>query len=219
MTLIVQRRAPALPAMPRDLVGQRVVAVVCVYAGSVDEGEEVVRPLKGFRPPALDLCAPMPFVTHQQMYDAAFPHGWWYYFRSCDVTELNDDIIDIMVDYGQQIESPITSMALWQMGGAVSRVGEGETAFNGRRAGHTFNINGNTMTAEGFGQEREWARGLWTALEPYHTSVYVNFLMEEGEDRVRQAYGAAKYDRLRALKRKYDPDNFFRLNQNIPPDG
>src|SRR6266545_3770871 len=169
MTLIVERRAPALPAMPPDLVGQRVVAVVCVYAGSVDEGE------------------------------------------------LNDDIIDVMVDYGHRIESSITSLALWQMGGAVSRVGEGETAFNGRRAGHTFNINGNTMTAEGFAQEREWARGLWTALEPYHTSVYVNFLMEEGEDRVRQAYGAAKYDRLRMLKRKYDPDNFFRLNQNIPP--
>ncbi len=217
MTLIVERRAPALPAMPPDLVGQRVVAVVCVYAGSVDEGEEVVRPLKGFRPPALDLCAPMPFVTHQQMYDAAYPRGWRYYFRSCDVAELNDDIIDVMVDYGHRIESSITSLALWQMGGAVSRVGEGETAFNGRRAGHTFNINGNTMTAEGFAQEREWARGLWTALEPYHTSVYVNFLMEEGEDRVRQAYGAAKYDRLRTLKRKYDPDNFFRLNQNIPP--
>jgi FAD/FMN-containing dehydrogenase len=217
MTLIVQRRAPALPAMPPDLVGQRVVAVVCVYAGSVDEGEEVVRPLRDFRPPALDLCAPMPFVAHQQMYDAAFPHGWWYYFRSCDVAELNDDIIDVMVDYGHRIESPITSLALWQMGGAVSRVGEDETAFNGRGAGHTFNINGNTMTAEGFAHEREWARGLWTALAPYHTGVYVNFLMDEGEDRVRQAYGAAKYDRLRALKRKYDPDNFFRLNQNIPP--
>ena len=73
------------------------------------------------------------------------------------------------------------------------------------------------MTQEGFDEEREWARGLWSALEPYHTSVYVNFLMEEGQDRIRQAYGAARYDRLRALKREYDPDNFFRLNQNIPP--
>jgi hypothetical protein len=200
-----------------DLVGQRVVAVVCVCAGSVDEGEEVVRPLKDFRPPALDLCAPMPFVAHQQMYDAAFPHGWWYYFRSCDVAELNDDIIDVMVDHGHHIESPITSLALWQMGGAVSRVGEGETAFNGRGAGHTFNINGNTMTVEGFAHEREWARGLWTALEPYHTGVYVNVLMDEGEDRVRQAYGAAKYDRLRALKRKYDPDNLFRLTRTSRP--
>jgi FAD binding domain/Berberine and berberine like len=217
MTLVVQRRAPALPAMPPDLVGQRVVAVVCCYAGSIEEGEKVVRPLKEFSSPALDLCAPMPFRVHQEMYNPAFEPGWWYYFRSCDVAELNEDIIDVMVQYGHQIESPITSIGLWQMGGAVSRPGENETAFNGRNAGHTFNINGNTKTAEGFEEEREWARGLWTALEPHHTSVYVNFLMDEGQERVRQAYGPEKYDRLKALKQKYDPDNFFRLNQNIPP--
>ncbi|MDQ3660609.1 MAG: BBE domain-containing protein, partial [Actinomycetota bacterium] len=75
----------------------------------------------------------------------------------------------------------------------------------------------NTESAAGFDEEREWARSYWTALSPFHTSVYVNFLMEEGEDRVRQAYGAEKYDRLKSLKGKYDPDNFFRMNQNIPP--
>jgi hypothetical protein len=218
MTLVVLRKAPALPAMPPDLVGQRVVSVVSVYAGSIEEGEKVVGPLREFRSPALDLCEPMPFAAHQQMYDAAFPHGWWYYFRSCDVAEVNDDIIDIMVDHGRRIESRITSMALWQMGGAVARVGEDETAFNGRNAGHTFNINGNTEAAKGFEEEREWARGLWTALDPYHTSVYVNFLMDEGEERIRQAYGATKYEQLRALKRKYDPENFFRFNQNIAPN-
>uniref|UniRef100_UPI002FC7EC32 BBE domain-containing protein n=1 Tax=Aeromicrobium sp. TaxID=1871063 RepID=UPI002FC7EC32 len=81
-----------------------------------------------------------------------------------------------------------------------------------------FNINGNSMTPEGFDAEREWARSYWSALEPHHTSVYVNFLMEEGEERVRRAYGAEKYDRLKALKRTYDPTNLFRLNQNISPD-
>jgi FAD/FMN-containing dehydrogenase len=104
------------------------------------------------------------------------------------------------------------------MGGAVARIGEDETAFNGRQAGFTFNINGNTETADGFDDQRQWARDYWSALAPYHTSVYVNFLMEEGEDRVRQAYGAQKFDRLKALKRTYDPTNFFRLNQNIAPD-
>jgi hypothetical protein len=74
-----------------------------------------------------------------------------------------------------------------------------------------------TETAEGFDEEKEWVRNFWSALQPYHTSVYVNFLMEEGEERIRQAYGAKKYERLTMLKRKYDPDNFFRLNQNIPP--
>ena len=73
------------------------------------------------------------------------------------------------------------------------------------------------MTADGFEEERDWVHRFWTALQPYHTSVYVNFLMDEGRERVRQAYGSAKYDRLRTLKQKYDPSNFFRMNQNIPP--
>jgi Berberine and berberine like len=97
-------------------------------------------------------------------------------------------------------------------------VGEDEAAFTGRNAGHTVNVVGITTTGEGFDPEREWARGLWSALEPYHQNVYVNFLMEEGEERVRQAYGGEKYDRLKSLKQKYDPDNFLRLNQNISPD-
>jgi FAD/FMN-containing dehydrogenase len=216
-TSILQRKAPALPTVPPDLVGKPVIAVVCCYTGFVEEGEKVVRPLKGFGSPVLDLCGPKPFLTHQSMFDASFPRGWWYYFRSCDVAGLNDSIIDVMAEYGNQIASPITSVGLWQMGGAVARVGEDEAAFNGRTAGHTFNIGGNTESAAGFEEEREWARSYWSALSPYHTSVYVNFLMDEGEDRIRQAYGE-KYDQLKTLKRKYDPDNFFRLNQNIPPD-
>jgi FAD/FMN-containing dehydrogenase len=92
-----------------------------------------------------------------------------------------------------------------------------ETAFSGRGAGHTFNITTSTEGPDGFDEERDWAKGLWSALEPHHTSVYVNFLMEEGEGRIRQAYGGDKYERLRDLKRRYDPDNLFRLNQNIPP--
>ena len=100
----------------------------------------------------------------------------------------------------------------------MSRVGDNETAFNGRKAGFTFNINGNSLSGEGFEAERAWARSYWSALAPYHTSVYVNFLMEEGQERVRQAYGSEQFDRLKALKRKYDPTNLFRLNQNIVPD-
>lgn len=218
MTIVVQRKAPALPIVPPELVGKHVVAVVACYAGPVEDGERLMRPLKSFGSPVLDLCMPKPFLMHQGMFDPSFRHGCWYYVRSCDVAELNDDVIDIVVEHGKRIVSPITSIALWQMGGAVARVGESETAFNGRKAGFTFNINGNSESAEGFEAEREWARAYWSALESHHTSVYVNFLMEEGEDRIRQAYGAQKYDRLKALKRKYDPTNFFRLNQNIRPD-
>jgi FAD/FMN-containing dehydrogenase len=217
MTLVLHRKAPPLPFVPTELHGKLIVGVAACYAGSVEEGEKVVRPLKQFGSPAVDACVPKPYVAHQAMLDPSFPHYWWYYVRSCDVAELTDDVIDITVEHSMQIQSPVTSFPIWQMGGAVSHPGDDDTAFNGRHAGHTFNILGATQTAEGFDEEREWAKRFWSALEPHHTSVYVNFLMEEGEERVREAYGAEKYDRLKALKRKYDPDNFFRINQNIPP--
>ena len=218
MTIPILRRAPAVEAVPADLRGELVVAVACCYSGEVTEGEEVLRPLKEFGSPVLDFCQPKPYVAHQTTFDAAYRHGWHYYFRACDIAELNDGVIDVMVEHGRRIESRITSVALWQMGGAVARAEESAAAFNGRDAAFTFNINGNSETPEGFEAEREWARGFWSALEPYHSSVYVNFLMDEGQERVRQAYGAEKYDRLQTLKRKYDPDNRFRLNQNIPPE-
>ena len=217
MTIVVQRRVLDLPGVPRDLVGRHVIAVTACYAGPVEDGERVLRPLKSFGRPLLDLCQPKPYLAHQSMFDPGYPHGWWYYVQACDVAELTDDVIDIIAEHGRRIVSPISSIALWQMGGAVARVGEDETSFSGRSAGFTFNINGNSYTAEGFDAEREWARAYWSALAPYQSSVYVNFLMDEGEERVRQAYGPAKFDRLKALKRRYDPDNVFRLNQNIRP--
>jgi FAD/FMN-containing dehydrogenase len=143
--------------------------------------------------------------------------GRFYYFKSCDVAELTDEIIDLTMERSLQIESPLSSFPIWQMGGAVSRVGEDETAFNGRGAGFTYNIGVCTETEDGFERERDWVRSFWDALAPWHQGVYVNFLGDEGADRVRQSYGPAKYDRLQALKRKYDPDNFFRINQNISP--
>jgi hypothetical protein len=217
MTIVIHRKAPPLPFVPRELHSKLVVGVVCCFAGPIEEGEQVVKPLKEFGSPVLDLCVPKPFLTHQAMFDLSFQHGWWYYMRACDVAQLTDEVIDITVDHSLRINSPLTAFPIWQLGGAVARVGEDETAFGGRSAGHTFNIAGVTETAEGFDEEREWVRDFWSALEPYHTSVYVNFLMEEGEERIRQAYGANKYDRLKALKRRYDPDNLFRLNQNISP--
>jgi len=217
-TIVVHRKAPPLPYVPPELHGRPVVAVTVCWAGSIEEGEKFVRPMRRFGRPVLDLCQPKPFVEHQQMFDPSLPSGWWYYFRSCDVEALTDEVIDITAQHSVEMKSAINTFPIFQLGGAVARIGDDETVFNGRRAGHTFNINATTATADGFDQERAWSRGLWEALRPYHTSVYVNFLMEEGEDRIRQAYGPAKYDRLKALKRKYDPHNFFRQNQNISPD-
>ena len=218
MTIAIHRKAPPLPFVPTELHGAPVVAVACCYAGAVEEGEAVVAPLKAFGSPVLDLCQPKPYVEHQSMFDPSFPHGWWYYMRACDVDALSDPVIDIAVDHATRIRSPLTAFPIWQLGGAVTREPEAGTAFNGRGAGHTFNVTAMTTTADGFDAEREWVRSFWSALEPHHTSVYVNFLMEEGEERIREAYGSERYDRLKALKRKYDPENFFRLNQNIAPD-
>ena len=217
-TIVVHRRAPALAVIPAELHGTPVVTVVCCYAGAVEDGERAVRPLRQFGAPLLDLCAPKPFVAHQAMFDPSFPPGLWYYFRSCDVAELSDEVIDTVADHAMHMRSPLTAFPIFQLGGAIARVGENETAFSGRGAGHTININATTETSAGFDEEREWSRSLWSALSPHHTGVYVNFLMDEGEDRIRQAYGSTKYERLKALKRKYDPGNVFRMNQNIPPD-
>jgi len=216
-TVVVHRKAPPLGVLPPELHGRPIVSVICCYAGPTEDGERVVRPLKAFGSPLIDLCASTPFVEHQAMFDTSFPEGWWYYFRSCDVATLTDEVIDITAEHAQRIRSPLTAFPIFHLGGAVGRVSDHETAFNGRSAGHTFNINATTATRDGFDEEREWSRAFWSALRPYHTGVYINFLMDEGQQRVRDAYGARKYDRLQALKRKYDPDNFFHLNQNIPP--
>ena len=174
--------------------------------------------MKAFGSPVLDLCVPKPFLEHQAMFDPSFPHHRWYYNRACDVAELTDEVIDITVEHSLRIRSPLTTYPIWQLGGAVARVPRDETAYDTRNAGHAFNITASTETEDGFDEEREWVRNLWSALEPFHTSVYVNFLGQEEEQRVRQAYGPEKYERLKALKRKYDQENLLRLNQNIPPD-
>ena len=218
MTILIHRKAPPLPIIPAELHGQPVVMVVPCWVGDVEAGEAFLKPLREFESPVADVCVAKPYLAHQAMLDPSFVPGRYYYFKSCDVAELTDEIIDITMERSLQISSPLTSFPIWQMGGAVSRVGDDETAFNGRTAAFTYNIGASTETADGFDQEREWVRGFWDALAPWHQGVYVNFLGDEGSDRVRQSYGPEKYDRLQALKRKYDPDNFFRINQNISPN-
>ncbi len=220
MTIVVHRKAPPLPFVPEELHGEPVVMVIPCWIGDLEEGERFIRPMKEFGNAAADVCAPKPFLTHQAMFDPSFVPGRWYYFRSFDVPALTDEMIDITAEHSLRIKSPLTSFPIWQMGGAVSRVGEDETAFGGRQAAFTYNIGASTATAEGFDEERQWVRDFWSALEEWHTSVYINFLSgaEEGQERIRAAYGPEKYERLQALKRQWDPDNFFRLNQNIPPN-
>lgn len=217
-TAVVHRKVPPLDHIPAELHGAPVVIVVCCWSGPIEEGERFLLPLRRFGHPVLDLCAPKPYLELQAMFDPSFPHGRWYYFKSRDVAELTDEVIELTAHHATRFGSPLTAFPIFQRGGAVSRVGEEETAFSGRASGHTFNIGAVCATSAGFDEERAWAREFWSELAPFESGSYVNFLMEEGPERVREAYGPRKYARLAELKRRYDPDNVFHLNQNISPD-
>ena len=211
--------APPLPFLPEEVHGKPIVMVGACYAGSPDEGAEVVRPLKQFGRPIADLLEPKPYMALQSMFDPLVPHGWHRYWKSVELPPLTDDAIDTLVEHSSAPTSPKSYTIVFQLGGALARVGEDETAFSQRDAAHNVNINA-VWTEEDPDAERHiaWARDFFDAIQPHAGGrVYVNFLGEEGGSRVRQAYGARTYERLVELKRAYDPTNFFRLNQNIQP--
>ena len=211
--------APPLPFLPEEVHGKPVVMMGACYAGSPDEGAEVVRPLKQYGRPIVDLLEPKPYTALQSMFDPLVPHGWHRYWKAVEVPPLTDDAIDTLVEHSSAPTSPKSYTIVFQLGGALARVGEDETAFSQRDAAHNVNINA-VWTEEDPDAERHiaWARGFFDAMQPHAGGrVYLNFLGEEGGNRVRQAYGARNYERLVELKRAYDPTNFFRLNQNIEP--
>jgi len=213
------RLAPAVPFLPEELHGKPVIAVVSCYAGSIEEGEEVVRPLRQVAKPLVDLLAPKPYTTHQAMFNPTVPHGWHYYWKSQELPELSEGAADVLVEHSMRITSPLSYTVIFQLGGAVSRVGEDDTAYSHRDMGHNVNINGIwTADDEKADEHIAWTRDFHAALERHAPeAVYMNFLGDEGQDRVVAAYGEEKYERLVALKERYDPTNFFRLNQNIRP--
>lgn len=217
-TIINLRLAPPLPFVPEELHGTPVAVVVVCYVGHVERGLEVVRPLREFGTPAADLVMLKPYLAHQSMFDAALPAGLHYYWKSWDLQAMNDAMIDVIVEHASRIASPHSAIPIYQLGGAVRWIGEDETAYSHRTAAHNVNINGVWEAGDSEPERHvEWARAFWDALAPFAAGVYVNFLGAEGEDRVRSAYGEAKHRRLVELKNRYDPTNFFRLNQNISP--
>jgi FAD/FMN-containing dehydrogenase len=218
MTIVVLRMAPPAPFLSAEIHGQPVVIIGACYAGPVEEGERALAPLRRFGEPLADLIQPTPYVSHQAMLDASVPHGLGYYWKSEYLTPLSDDLIGSLTEHAWRVATPASYTALFHLGGEVSRVDADGSAFEDRRATHAMTIDGVWSEPAASGACITWARDFWEAVRPYSTGrVYVNFLGEEGQDRVRAAYGEAKYERLRALKRKYDPTNFFRLNQNIRP--
>jgi FAD/FMN-containing dehydrogenase len=217
-TILNFRRAPAAPWIPEDLRGLPVVLVVCCWSGDPDDGARVVAPVKAMGP-LLDLCEPKPFLTHQSFFDLSVTPGWHYYWKSVEVPTMSADVVSRLVDATERITSLRSYSVVFQLGGAVARVGEGDTAYSHRDAGFAININGVWLPEESAEGPRHtaWVRDLFAQLEPFAPGVYVNFLGDEGQDRVLAAYGAEKYKRLAALKAEWDPRNLFRRNQNILP--
>ena len=218
-TIFNLRVAPPLPFLPQEVHGKPIVMVGACYAGSPQEGSEVVRPLKEFGSPIIDLLEPKPYLALQSMFDASARHGWHYYWKSVELPPLTDEAIDTLVEHASVLTSPKSYCIVFQLGGALNRVGAEDTAYSQREAAHNVNINA-VWTEDDPEPERHiaWARDFFAAMQP-HTSgrVYVNFLGDEGQDRVRAAYGERNYERLARLKRVHDRTNFFRLNQNIQP--
>ena len=214
------RAAPAVPWVPDHLQGRPIVGIIVCYAGSIEEGERVVRPLKQFGPPLLDAIEPKPYMLHQQMFDAGVPPGLRYYWKSHYLGELTDGAIDTLAAHAWKTSSPQSYTLVFQTGGAVSRVDEAAMACGNRDARHTFNINSVWNEPQEDDEHARWAREFFAAMQPFSTGgVYVNFLGNEGEERIRAAYGQEKFERLVALKNTYDPTNLFRVNQNIKPTG
>ena len=215
-TVFVLRLAPPAAFLPEEFHGKPMAAVFVCYAGPVEEGERVLRPLRDFGSPIADAIAPRPFTAFQSILDPVQPKGRNYYWKSDDLPGLTDGSIDTIVTHSEAITSPHTIAAMFQLGGAAARVSEDATAYSHREALHALNCN--AAWVDGDPQPHvQWAREFSTAMQPHSTGVYVNFLGDEGEERARAAYGPRKYDRLVALKNRYDPSNFFRVNQNIKP--
>ena len=216
-TIVNLRKAPPAPFLPSDLHGRPVVVIAVCYAGRLEDGERVLAPLRRFGEPLIDLIRATPYTSHQGMFDASVPHGLHYYWKADYLGPLDDATIDTLIGHAWQAPSPMSYTIMFHLGGAIRRIDGSATAFEDRNAEHALNINAVWSDSETPEIHLAWARTFWEAVHPLSTGVYVNFLGAEGQERVQAAYGPNKYHRLMALKRKYDPTNLFRLNQNIPP--
>jgi FAD/FMN-containing dehydrogenase len=220
-TIATLRHAPVVPWLPTDVHGRPIVSIAVCYAGPITEAEDVVGPLRSLGDPLADIVRPTTYMANQAMFDSGAPHGWNYYWKSHYMSVLSDDAIRTMIDKAWQTHSPKSYTIMFHLGGAVRYLSDDATAFGGRGAEHAININAAwPAELEGGSEDIEWARAMWSALAPYSTGgVYMNFLGDEGQERVKAAYGVEKYEKLVALKDRYDPTNFFRMNQNIRPSG
>jgi hypothetical protein len=208
---------PPGPPFPEHLQKKKMCGIIWCYTGPLDKAEEVFKPIRSIGPPALDLVGPMPHPTLQSMFDPIYPAGLKWYWKADFVKELSDEAIALHLKYGSELPTMQSTMHLYPINGAANRVGKKETAWSYRDATWAQVIVG--VDSDPANNERiiSWAKEYWNALHPHSAGgAYVNFMMDEGLDRVKATYRDS-YDRLVAVKNKYDPTNFFRVNQNIKP--
>jgi FAD/FMN-containing dehydrogenase len=213
----VIRDAPPLPFLKPDVHGTRVLILVALYSGDMEAGKQALAPLHQLGEAIANGFAPHPFVGFQQAFDPLLTPGARNYWKSHNFTELSDGLIEQLVEYGSKLPTPQSEIFIAQMGGATNRVAPDANAYPHRDVEFIMNVHTRWDNTSQDGSCFEWAREFYDATKPFATGgVYVNFISED-EDRVQGAYGA-NYERLAEVKAKYDPDNFFRLNQNISPD-
>ncbi|HEY6598555.1 MAG TPA: FAD-binding oxidoreductase [Pseudomonadales bacterium] len=211
----------ALATQPAFLTtpdGVRVLAIIVCWGGSIAEGERVLAPLRTVGTPLADLIEVIPYVRMQALLETGFPPGMRNYWKSNFLSEFGDAAIDVLIDAFARVPSNTTAVAIEDVRGAVHRVDADSMAFPHRGEHFNLLIVGIWRDRDDDAAHIRWVRELWNAMQPFSSSrVYVNYLGEEGRDRIKEAYGEAKYARLVQLKRKYDPENLFRSNQNIAP--
>ena len=219
-TMIAFLTAPPEPFVPKKLVGMPVIVLALCYAGSVEEGEQAVKPLRTFDQPVIDLLGPIPYLHLQTMFDATAPKGINSYWKTENFNELGGDAIRVLIEYSAKMRSlsHFTAVHMHHWGGAIKSVDTNATAFAHRDVNYVLNIIGQWNEQARADEHISWTRDFSRALQPFSTGQkYLNFLGDADNARVRAAYGETNYERLVALKNKYDPANLFRVNQNIKP--
>ncbi|MBW7869371.1 MAG: FAD-binding oxidoreductase [Brumimicrobium sp.] len=218
-TVLVYRYCPPAPFVKEEFHGKPVFGIGALYAGKADKGLEVLKPIKQFGSPIGDMIIPKPFVIHQAMLDAGQPKGECYYWKSEFLKTVSQSLSEKFVEQTLNMSSKSSIIAAFQLGGAIADVGEADSAYSFRNAGYAININTQWQNHSSPDKHIDWARKTQQLTTPYSMgSGYINFASaDETEQRVVATYGNNKYKKLVDLKRKFDPDNFFRLNQNIKP--
>jgi FAD/FMN-containing dehydrogenase len=210
--------APPEPFVPEPARGKPAVGIVVCYAGELEEGERALAPLREFGPPAVDLVQAMPYAAVQQLIDPAAPWGMQNHWGGDFLSELSDDAIEVFCSAAAVAPSPLSIILIVPGGGQISRVANDAMAIGQRHAPWNTHLIGMWSDPAESTRNVAWVRELRAASAPYTTGrAFLNFIGDEGEQRVRRAVGDERYERLQAIKDRYDPQNVFHLNQNIRP--